>query len=285
MNKVIIMADSTSDLNSELVEKRHIKIMPLYVNFGENSYKDGIDITTEELYQKVDELGYLPKSSAISPGDFMMSFEDYLEQGFDIVLITIGSTISGTYQAALVAKDAFDNNRIHIIDSKNLSTGGGLLVLKACDFRDQGLSAKEIAEKVEKLVPLVRSQFAIQTMDYLYKGGRCSALSMFLGSVLAVKPIIQVNNGKLDVYKKSVGKMTRALDLMIEDYLMLYDKIDLDYVMITHSMAEKSAHYIKDKITDKNKMPRQLLETQAGCVISTHCGKGTIGILYILKES
>lgn len=285
MNKVIIMADSTSDLTKELVEERQIKVMPLYVNFGENSYKDGIDITTEELYQKVDELGYLPKSSAISPGDFMMSFENYLEQGYDIVLVTIGSTISGTYQASLVAKDTFDNDRIHIVDSKNLSTGGGLLVLKACDFRDQGLGAKEIAEKVEKLVPLVRSQFAIQTMDYLYKGGRCSALSMFLGSVLAVKPIIQVNNGKLDVYKKSVGKMTRALDLMVEDYLNLYDKIDLDYVIITHSMAEKSARYIKDKIKDENKMPKQLLETQAGCVISTHCGKGTTGILYILKES
>lgn len=285
MNKVIIMADSTSDLTKELVEERQIKVMPLYVNFGENSYKDGIDITTEELYQKVDELGYLPKSSAISPGDFMMSFENYLEQGYDIVLVTIGSTISGTYQASLVAKDTFDNDRIHIVDSKNLSTGGGLLVLKACDFRDQGLGAKEIAEKVEKLVPLVRSQFAIQTMDYLYKGGRCSALSMFLGSVLAVKPIIQVNNGKLDVYKKSVGKMTRALDLMVEDYLNLYDRIDLDYVIITHSMAEKSARYIKDKIKDENKMPKQLLETQAGCVISTHCGKGTTGILYILKES
>lgn len=285
MNKVVIIADSTCDLTKEITNKRDIKIIPLYVNFGENSYKDGIDITTEELYQKVDELGYLPKSSAISPGDFMMTFETYLSQGYDIVLITLGSTISGTYQAALVAKDTFEDNRIYIVDSKNLSSGGGLLVLKACDYRDQGLSAKEICEKVEILVPLVRSQFAIQTMDYLYKGGRCSALSMLLGGVLSIKPIIQVNDGKLNVYKKSVGKMTRALDIMLEDYFMLYDKIDLSYVMITHSMAEKSAGYMKDKIIENNKMPKQLLETQAGCVISTHCGKGTIGILYILKES
>ncbi|PKK87387.1 MAG: fatty acid-binding protein DegV, partial [Tenericutes bacterium HGW-Tenericutes-8] len=257
MNKVVIMADSTSDLTKTLIETRDIKIIPLYVNFGEQSYKDGTDITTEELYKKVDELGYLPKSSAISPGDFMMAFEAQIEQGYDIVLLTIGSKLSGTYQAALVAKDAFESDRIHIVDTNNLSSGGGLLVLKACDFRDQGLSAKAIKEKVDLIVPRVRSQFAIQTMEYLYKGGRCSALSMFLGSVLAIKPIIQVNDGKLDVYKKSVGKMTRALDLMLEDYYQLFDKIDPEYVMITHSLAEKSMAYMKEQIAEKGLMPKQ----------------------------
>lgn len=284
MNKVVIMADSTSDLTQSLIQTRDIKIIPLYVNFGEQSYKDGTDITTEELYKKVDELGYLPKSSAISPGDFMMAFEPYIEQGYDIVLLTIGSKLSGTYQAALVAKDTVEANRVHIIDTNNLSSGGGLLVLKACDLRDQGLSASDIKQAVDQITPRVRSQFAIQTMDYLYKGGRCSALSMFLGSVLAIKPIIQVNDGKLDVYKKSVGKMTRALDIMLEDYFNLFDQIDKDYVMITHSLADKSAEYMKNKIIEKGLVPNQLLETQAGCVISTHCGKGTIGILYILKD-
>ena len=284
MNKVVIMADSTSDLTQSLIQTRDIKIIPLYVNFGEQSYKDGTDITTEELYKKVDELGYLPKSSAISPGDFMMAFETYIEQGYDIVLLTIGSKLSGTYQAALVAKDTVEANRVHIIDTNNLSSGGGLLVLKACDLRDQGLSASDIKQSVDQITPRVRSQFAIQTMDYLYKGGRCSALSMFLGSVLAIKPIIQVNDGKLDVYKKSVGKMTRALDIMLEDYFNLFDQIDKDYVMITHSLADKSAEYMKNKIIEKGLVPNQLLETQAGCVISTHCGKGTIGILYILKD-
>ena len=284
MNKVVIIADSTCDLTPEIIKNRGIEIIPLYVNFGEQSYRDGVDISTDELYQKVDELGFLPKSSAISPGDFIVKFEPFIEQGYDIVLLTIGSTISGTYQAALVAKNSFEEGRVQIIDTLNLSSGGGLLVLKACDFRDKGLSALEIKTKVDQLVPRVRSQFAIQTMEYLYKGGRCSALSMFLGSVLAIKPIIQVNNGKLDVYKKSVGKMTRALDAMLEDYYRLYDRIDKDYVMITHSLAEKSSQYMKQHITDHGKMPNQLLETHAGCVISTHCGKGTIGILYILND-
>lgn len=283
MNKVMIMTDSTCDLTKELIQSRGIHVVPLYVNFGDLSYRDGVDLTTEELYAKVDELGFLPKSAAVSPGDFVNQFTHVIEAGYDIVCITIGSKLSGTHQSALLAKDMVDPDRIHVVDSNNLSSGVGLVVLKACDLRDQGLDAKTIKEKCDLITPRVRSQFAIQTMDYLYKGGRCSALSAFLGGVLAIKPIIQVNDGKLGVYKKAIGKMTRALDYMMEDYQSLYDKIDKDYVMITHSLADKSATYMKEKVAEIG-MPKQLLETYAGCVISTHCGKGTIGILYILNE-
>ncbi|MDX9807243.1 MAG: DegV family protein [Acholeplasma sp.] len=282
MNKVIIMTDSTCDLTKSLIESRGIHVAPLYVNFGDLSYRDGVDLTTEELYAKVDELGFLPKSAAVSPGDFVNEFTPFIEQGYDIVCITIGSKLSGTYQSALIAKDMVDESRIHVVDSNNLSSGVGLVVLKGCDLRDQGLSALDIKKQLDEITPRVRSQFAIQTMDYLYKGGRCSALSAFLGGVLAIKPIIQVNDGKLDVYKKAIGKMTRALDYMLEDYAALYDKIDPDYVMITHSLADKSAVYMKEKVAEIG-MPKNLYETFAGCVISTHCGKGTIGILYILK--
>lgn len=282
MNKVIIMTDSTCDLTKSLIESRGIHVVPLYVNFGDLTYRDGVDLTTEELYAKVDELGFLPKSAAVSPGDFVNQFTPFIEQGFDIVCITIGSKLSGTYQSALLAKDMVDESRIHIVDSNNLSSGVGLVVLKGCDLRDQGLDAKTIKQHLDEITPRVRSQFAIQTMDYLYKGGRCSALSAFLGGVLAIKPIIQVNDGKLDVYKKAIGKMTRALDYMLEDYQTLLDKIDPEYVMITHSLADKSAAYMKEKVAEIG-MTKNLLETYAGCVISTHCGKGTIGILYILK--
>lgn len=282
MNKVVIMTDSTCDLSKELIESRKIHVVPLYVNFGDLSYRDGIDLTTPELYAKVDELGFLPKSSAVSPGEFVNQFTPWIEDGYDIVCITIGSKLSGTFQSAIIAKDMVDSNRIHVVDSNNLSTGVGLVVLKGCDLRDQGLDAFAIKQALDEIAPRVRSQFAIQTMDYLYKGGRCSALSAFLGGVLAIKPIIQVNNGKLDVYKKAIGKMTRALDIMLEDYQALYDQIDSDYVMVTHSIADKSAAYMMERIHEIG-MPKALIETQAGCVISTHCGKGTIGILYILK--
>lgn len=283
MHKVIIMTDSTCDLTPELIEQRHIHVVPLYVNFGDLSYRDGVDLTTEQLYEKVDELGFLPKSSAVSPGEFVNQFTPFIEAGYDIVCITIGSKLSGTFQSAMIAKDMVEPSRIHIVDSNNLSSGVGLIVLKGCDLRDQGLTADVIKTQLDLITPRVRSQFAIQTMDYLYKGGRCSALSAFLGGVLAIKPIIQVNSGKLDVYKKAIGKMTRALDYMLEDYQNLFERIDPDYVMITHSLADKSAAYMVEKVQSIG-MPKQLLETRAGCVISTHCGKGTIGILYILKD-
>lgn len=283
MHKVIIMTDSTCDLTPELIEQRHIHVVPLYVNFGDLSYRDGVDLTTEQLYEKVDELGFLPKSSAVSPGEFVNQFTPLIEAGYDIVCITIGSKLSGTFQSAMIAKDMVEPSRIHIVDSNNLSSGVGLIVLKGCDLRDQGLTADVIKAQLDLITPRVRSQFAIQTMDYLYKGGRCSALSAFLGGVLAIKPIIQVNSGKLDVYKKAIGKMTRALDYMLEDYQNLFERIDPDYVMITHSLADKSAAYMVEKVQSIG-MPKQLLETRAGCVISTHCGKGTIGILYILKD-
>lgn len=283
MHKVIIMTDSTCDLTPELIKTRHIHVVPLYVNFGDLSYRDGVDLTTEQLYEKVDELGFLPKSSAVSPGEFVNQFTPLIEAGYDIVCITIGSKLSGTFQSAMIAKDMVEPSRIHIVDSNNLSSGVGLIVLKGCDLRDQGLTADVIKTQLDLITPRVRSQFAIQTMDYLYKGGRCSALSAFLGGVLAIKPIIQVNSGKLDVYKKAIGKMTRALDYMLEDYQNLFERIDPDYVMITHSLADKSAAYMVEKVQSIG-MPKQLLETRAGCVISTHCGKGTIGILYILKD-
>ena len=282
MPKVLITTDSTADLSLELLKSRHIKVVPLYVRFGDESFQDGVDITTEKLYEKVDELGYLPKTQAVSPGDFEKFFRPFLEDGYKIVHISIGSKISGTYQSAKLSLDLLETEDVYIVDSTNLSSGIGLLVLKASDFAHEGMDAKTIYETVTKLVPKVRSQFAIKTLDYLYKGGRASGLSAFVGSVLRVKPIIQVNDGKLDVYKKSVGKMTKALDIMIDDLVALKDNIDDTYVFITHSLAPDSFEYIKNKLID-NVSVKNVLEGHAGCVISSHCGKGTIGILYIKR--
>lgn len=282
MNKVLITTDSTADLSPEILQSRNIKVIPLYVRFNEDTYRDSIDITTEELYKKVDELGYLPKTQAVSPGDFENFFKPYLKDGYKIVHISIGSKISATYQSALLALDLLETKDVYVVDSANLSSGIGLLVLKATDFRDKGMDAQSIFDEVTKLVPKVRSQFAIRTLDYLHKGGRASGLSAFVGSVLRIKPIIQVNDGKLDVYKKSVGKMSKALDIMIDDLVKLNGAIDDRYVFITHSMAPDSFQYIKNELSSKIHV-KEILEGHAGCVISSHCGQGTIGILYIKR--
>lgn len=282
MNKVAIITDSTCDLSKEIIESRNIKVLPLYVRFGEDTYRDGIDITTDRLYELVEQKNEIPKTSAVSPGDFIEAFEPLIKDGYDIIYTGIGSSLSGTFQSAHIASLEFPENRIYLVDSKNLSTGIGLLVLKACDLRDRGLSASDIKDRLLEIVPKVRSQFAVKTLDYLHKGGRASGTAKLLGTMLRIKPIIQVRDGKMDVYTKTMGKMSRALDVMLTDYINLGEQIDLDYVMITHSQAGKHVDYMSEIVNQKLK-PNKLFVTEAGCVISSHCGPGTIGILYIVK--
>lgn len=283
MNPVKIVTDSTADLDKDLLASLDIEVLPLLVNFGEESFRDGIDITTEELYKKVEETRELPKTSAVGPGEFINFFEKWIGKGYDVVYVGIGSTLSGTFRAANVAKLDFPEDRIYLIDSKNLSSGSGLLVLKASDFAKQGLSAKEISEKLNEFVPKIRSQFAIKVLDYLHKGGRASGTQALVGKFLRIRPIIKVIDGKLEVYKKPMGTMRKAVDIMLEEYFLEGNNVDLDYVMITHSLADNHAEYMKEQVLEKLK-PKNLLITNAGCVISSHCGEGTIGILYIVKE-
>lgn len=283
MNKIIITTDSTADLPKEILDSMQIKTIPLYVRFNEDVYKDGVDLTTEMLYKKVDELGYLPQTQAASPGDFVEFFEPFIKDGYDVIYIGIGSTISGTLKSAMIAKDMLETDKIHIIDSLNLSSGIGLLVLHAAKLRDEGLDVKQIIEKITSYVPMVRSQFAIKTMDYLHKGGRATGLQAFMGSILKLKIIIKVEDGKLGVYKKTVGKMSKALDVMIDDLKAMIDRVDKEFLFITHSLADSSYEYIYEQIKDLGF--KHIINGHAGCVISSHCGEGTIGILYIENKN
>ena len=147
MNKVVILTDSTCDLDLNIIQEKNINVIPLYVCFGDKNYKDGVDINTEKLYEMVEELGYLPKTSAVSPNEFINFFAPFIDKGYDIVYLGIGSTLSSTFNNAYIASLSFPENRIFLIDSLNLSTGTGLLVLKACKYRDQNFSAAEIQKK------------------------------------------------------------------------------------------------------------------------------------------
>ena len=283
MRKVVITTDSTSDLSNELLKKYEIYTIPLYVRFGEEIYKDGVDLNTLELYKKVKEKNELPKTMAVSPGDFEEFFKSFLIKDCDIVHISIGSKISGSYQSAVLASQLLDENRVFVVDSQNLSSGIALLAFKGKDFRDQGLDAKTIKKELDKLVLNVRSQFVIKTMDYLYKGGRASGLQALFGTMLKIRPIIQVRDGILNVYKKPLGRLKKGYDIMLEDFFNEGNNLDLDYVMITHSLNDEGAKYMMEKVKEKVKV-KNLIESHAGCVISSHCGEGTIGILYIVKN-
>lgn len=282
MNKVKIFTDSTCDLTPEILKENDISIVPLYVTFDKETYKDGIEISTEELYKKVSKTGRLPKTSASPPSDFYNAFKPFIDEGYDIVYIGISSKLSSTLQNAKIAASEFPEGRIEIVDSMNLSTGIGLLVLKAVDYVKEGLGAKEVAERVRKKVPKVKTAFVIDTLEYLYKGGRCNALQNFFGGILKIKPIVKVVDGIMILGQKSRGKRQKALDIMLANVLSDKDNIELDRIMVTHSMGKKDALKLKEQLESALDVEKVYI-TNAGCVISSHCGPKTVGILYISK--
>lgn len=282
MNKVKIISDSTCDLSKDLIIKHDIAIVPLYVNFNQESYLDGVDLDVEQMYDYVNKKKVMPKTAAPSPGAFVEVFQKYLDEGYQIIYLGIGSKFSATFSSANVAKQTLASENIFLVDSLNLSSGTGLLLLKAAKLNEQGLNAEEIKTRLEEIVPKVRSQFVIDTLDYLYKGGRLNALSHLVGGMLRIKPIIKVRDGLMAVGKKGRGSIKNGIDLMLNEVFQDKDEIDPDFMMITHSLADESAQYIKDQLKEKVEI-QNLYETKAGCVISSHCGKGTIGVLYILK--
>lgn len=278
-----IITDSTNDLSKDMLEKLDVDVIPLNVSFSSGSYLDGVEITTEELYKKVSELDEIPKTAAIPIMTFVDYFSKYINQGYDVIYFGISRQMSRTYENALLAKEELESDKIYIVDSMNLSTGIGLLVLKACKYRDNNMSAKEIADRLNIDNKLVLSQFAIERMDFLHKGGRCSSIAKLFGTLLKIKPIIAVRDGKMHVMKKPIGKMKMALDIMIKQIIDDKDRLDTDHIIVTHSLAYDYCDYIVSKL--KVEFPNvDIITSVAGCVISSHCGKGTIGILYMVKE-
>ena len=281
--KVKIITDSTCDFGKELLEKLDIFCIPLMVNFSDKTFLDGVEITTEQLYEKVEEYNELPKTAAVPIHTFIEVFEKYLNEGYEVVYTGISRQMSRTYENAILASRELDETKIHVVDSMNLSTGIGLLLLKAAKYRDQGLSGKEIADKLNVDNKRVLSQFAVETMDYLHKGGRCSSIAKLFGTFLKIKPIIAVRDGKMSVASKPRGRMKVALDVLIEQLKEDLPRLDRDAVIITHSLGFESEQYIREQIQGFLG-DVQIISTVAGCVISSHCGRGTIGILYMVNE-
>ncbi len=286
MNKIKIICDSTCDLSPELIEKYDIKIVPLHVYFpSENvDYLDGQTLDVETLYKKVNELGETPKTAARNVAELISDFKPYIEDGYDILFTGIGSGLSSTYQNATVAAQSFPEGRIEVIDSQNLSTGTGLLAVKMGELIKEGLDVHQIAEKVRALVPNVSSKFCIDTLDYLYKGGRCTGMQRLLTQVFRIHLVAKVYQNELKPYKKIPGKYVKAVDAQIKEFMDDLPNIDKSCVFITDSgYMEGLDMYIHEKIKDY--IPEENIHhTRAGCVVSSHCGPKTIGILYIMDK-
>ena len=281
-NKIMITSDSTCDLGKELTEKRGVTILPLTVILGSESYKDGINIVPEDIFAYFDKTGELPKTAAPSVSDYENFFRRFVDDGYTVVHINISSKASGSYGFAAAAQKSF-GDKVFVVDSGALSTGQGLLVMKACDMRDEGKSAKEIADTLNAIKNKVNTSFVPDTLLYLYKGGRCSTLSYYGSKVLSIHPFIDMKDGKLYPKKKYIGKMSRCLKNYVNDLADEYKKYDKTRCFITHSGSDPELVAAVREQVESLFTFDEILITVAGSIITSHCGKNTLGVLFITE--
>lgn len=279
LNNIVITSDSTSDLSPALRERYNIKTLPLGVNLGDKTFFDGVDITPDEIYEHHKRTGELPKTAATNVGDCLDFFKPFAEAGKTVIHFTISSEMSSTYNNSVLASKEFEN--VYVIDSQNLSTGIGLLMIAAVEMAESGMPAHEIVEKINALTPCVDASFVIDSLEYLHKGGRCSAVAMLGANLLKLKPCIEVKNGKMGVGKKYRGKFGEVLKQYVAERIGNGEGINLDRVFVTHAGCDPD---LVDEIVNevKNAAPfKEVFMTRAGCTVSSHCGANTLGVLFI----
>lgn len=274
-----ITADSTADLSEDLLEKYGIALVPLYINVGDKTLRDGIEITPPEIISYFEASGTLAKTSAIPVGDYSAIFAEHKDD--TIIHINIGSGFSACHQNALLA--AKDKEKVHVVDSENLSSGQGHLVVLAGQLAKEGHTAEEIVSILEDTKPRVEASFLIDTLTYLYKGGRCSALSALGANLLKIKPCIEVKNGKMGVGKKYRGNLLKCYGQYVDDKLAHLEEIDPKRIFITYCSCDPEiVSLVRSKVEALNYF-EEILETSAGCTVSSHCGPNTLGVLFIRK--
>ena len=282
---VKIISDSTCDLSQELMERYHVSILPLHILLGDKEYEDKISITPDEIYAWADANKTTPKTSAVGMMDAIELLRPHVEAGDEVVCFTISGAMSTTYNVVRMAAEELDaTKQVFVVDSENLSTGIGLLVIEAAIMAEVGKNGAEIFERMEQLKPLVRSSFVVDTLTYLHRGGRCSAVAAMAGGVLKLHPKIVVENGRMDATKKYRGKMSVVIRSYVKDLEEDMKHAKRDRVFITHSGCTREI--IEDTRAELDALGifNEILVTRAGGVISSHCGPGTLGVLYIAGE-
>ena len=278
---VKIISDSTCDLSPELIARYDIDIIPLHIILGEDDYLDG-RISPEDIYRWSDENNMSPKTAAVSMEDALAAFKPY--KGQEVIVFTISSSMSSTYNVLRMAAEQTDAERIHVIDSKNLSTGVGLQVIAAAEMAQKGLSATEIVEKIKAGRDAVRASFVVDTLTYLHRGGRCSSVAALMGGALRLHPRIGVADGKMSAGKKFRGRMDRVIRDYVADMQDELLAAKPEHVFITHSGCDEDTIAAVYGMLDGLHHFREIHVTRAGGVISSHCGPGTLGVLFIAGE-
>lgn len=278
MDRIKITCDSTCDLTRDLYDENHVEVISMGINLGEVFLRDGINITSDELFSFVETHGKLPKTSALSIGEYEDVFRSYTDEGYQVIHISLSSELSSSYQNACLAAQEVGN--VYVVDSRNLSSGSGHLVLLAREMANDGMTAVEIVKELNRKKELLDVSFVLQTLEYLHMGGRCSGLTAYGANVLKIRPEIQVADGKMHVGKKYRGEMEKSILAYVRGRLEGRTDIDHGRIFVTHTGVPKE---IVEKVIllVKELQPfQEIIETNAGCTIASHCGPNCLGVLF-----
>ncbi len=280
---IVLCADSTCDLSPELIERYKVNILPMHVNLDGNTYSDGVDLVPDDIYAVYREKKILPKTAALNMDEFMGFVRPFIEAGNDVICLTLGSALSTTYNNCRLA--ALELPGLYAIDSGNLSTGFGHAVIATAERIAAGMPVEQIVEEVTTLTKKVDASFVVDNLEFLHKGGRCSAVAMLGANVLKLKPCIEVNTdgGSMGVGKKYRGTLERVLEQYVADRLANPEDICTDRIFITHSGISQERIDLVRAAVEKCMKFDEILITRAGCTISSHCGPNTLGILFVHK--
>ncbi|WP_315120979.1 DegV family protein [uncultured Clostridium sp.] len=276
MEKIKIITDSTSDLPKSIIDKYDIEVLPLYVNFGEETYIDGVDINLHELLKRMDNSDIFPTTSQFNPQKFMECYKKYLDEGYKIVSLHISSKMSGTYQSACIARDMLESDSIYVIDSQKVTATFGAIVIKAAKLKEEGLSAEEIHNEILRIIPHVKCAFAFDSLDNLVKGGRLSKTAGVIGSILGIKPILGMIDGEMAVIDKVRGSK-KAIRYIL-DYI---DKNGIkkdETAILLHVENEDILDVLRENLREKQV---EFIECEVGCVVGVHAGRGACGVAFI----
>ena len=277
-----ITSDSTTDLSPELRARYNIELMRLVVSLNDKDHVDGIDIAPEDIYRNYEENKTLPKTAAPNLSDCTEFFRRCTAKGESVIHFTISSEMSSTYQNSVIAAEDFEN--IYVVDTRNLSTGGGLLVIRAAELAEQGMSAAVIAEECRRLAAYVDASFVIDSLEFLHKGGRCSTVALLGANLMNFKPCIIVKDGAMTVGKKYRGRFDAVLLKYIADRVGDGSDIVKDHVFITHAGCDEAVvRACVARLRELGDFPN-IHVTRAGCTISSHCGRNTLGVLFLRKH-
>lgn len=281
MANIKITCDSTCDLPQALYEKYDVDVAALSVTLGENLHHDGVDVSAPDLFNYVKKTGNLPKTSAVSMGEYLELFGKYTAEGKTVIHINLSSNLSASHQNALLAAQELGN--VYVVDSRNLSTGSGHLVIAAAEMAAQGLDAETIVAQLDELKARVDASFVLQTLEYLQKGGRCSGVAALGARALQLRPEIRVADGGMGVGKKYRGSMEKSVLDYIRGRLEGRDDIDMRRIFITHSPMDTEVVAKAIALVKELHPFEEVIETNAGCTICSHCGPNCLGILFLKK--